>query len=47
MVQKKVDLIIEEPLMGREKMKQAGVLESKLTATQVVLCSTPFQLLIG
>ncbi|RPI74663.1 MAG: hypothetical protein EHM45_17885, partial [Desulfobacteraceae bacterium] len=47
LARKKADLIIEEPLVGREKMKQSGVAESKLMATQVVLRSTPFQLLIG
>jgi ABC-type amino acid transport substrate-binding protein len=47
LAQKKADIIIEEPLVGREKMKQAGVAVRKLVEIQVVLRSTPFQLLIG
>ena len=47
LTQKKADIIIEDPLIGIQKLKQLRIPIHKLMQTRAVLPTIPYQLLIG
>jgi len=47
LLEKQADLLVEEPLVAIQKMTLAGVDRKKILRTQVILHTTPFQLLIS